>query len=225
MPENAPATVGWPGQAWRIARRNSVARFSEIRPEDAMLPNSGNRFDVSGAGVLYAASEPAACFGETLARFRPSPKVVEAVGEVDGNFMVCGGVPADWRYNRVLAPVRYLGTLPFVDVEHPQTHAYMSRELASYFHQLGYSEPIDVSDIRGRNRTLTRLIAAFVYAATDAVGEPMYAGIRYMSRLDSGWECWALFDPETVEVGAGEAIAIEDVTLQATARAFNLTIF
>ena len=194
MPENAPATVGWPGQAWRIARRNSVARFSEIRPEDAMLPNSGNRFDVSGAGVLYAASEPAACFGETLARFRPSPKVVEAVGEVDGNFMVCGGVPADWRYNRVLAPVRYLGTLPFVDVEHPQTHAYMSRELASYFHQLGYSEP-------------------------------MYAGIRCMSRLDSGWECWALFDPETVEVGAGEAIAIEDVTLQATARAFNLTIF
>ena len=119
MPENAPATVGWPGQAWRIARRNSVARFSEIRPEDALLPNSGNRFDVSGVGVLYAASEPAA----------------------------------------------------------------------------------------------------------DTVGEPMYAGIRYMSRLDSGWECWALFDPETVDVGAGEAIAIDDVTLQATARAFNLTVF
>ncbi len=196
-----------------------------IRAEDTQLSHAGNRFDVPGAGVLYAATKPAACFGETLARFRPSPKVLSAVGKTDGDFMVCGGVPADWRNSRVLASVAYGAGLPFVDVEAPETHEFFTRELAEYVEQLGYTKPIDVADVRSSNRRLTRLISAFVYSAVSPAGEPLYAGPRYTSRLDSSWECWAVFEDSSVTVENGKAIAHDDNDLGTVANRFGLKIF
>ena len=98
-------------------------------------------------------------------------------------------------------------------------------DLAEYAHQLGITEPIDVSDVRGRNRVLTRLFASVVYAAIDPFGGPRYAGLRYLSRLDTTWECWAIFEEADVIVGPGRAIEQHDADMQAVATKFKLTIF
>lgn len=62
------------GQLWRVGRRASPYRFSEITPEIDAQDNAGNRFDVLGGGVLYLSKmgnhECWAVFDGT--RFNPS---------------------------------------------------------------------------------------------------------------------------------------------------------
>ncbi|MGI8887526.1 MAG: RES domain-containing protein [Nocardioidaceae bacterium] len=57
--------------AW-VGRNSGLLNYSTISPTDAELPKAGNRFDVPGGGVLYAATTRAGCFVETLARFASS---------------------------------------------------------------------------------------------------------------------------------------------------------
>lgn len=35
--------------------------------------------------------------------------------------------------------------------------------------------------------------ARYIYEQRDATGRPLYDGIRYLSRLNTAWECWAVF--------------------------------
>ena len=53
-----PRLVDAPEILWRLERATTpLLRFSRICPADAERP-CGNRFDVPGGGVLYAATEP-----------------------------------------------------------------------------------------------------------------------------------------------------------------------
>ncbi|MUK03063.1 hypothetical protein GM708_14715 [Vibrio cholerae] len=70
----APRTVEIPDRVWRVALIPSGQRFSEIAPDDALLPDAGNRFDVPGGGVLYCATSPRGSYLETLAGKRVSPR-------------------------------------------------------------------------------------------------------------------------------------------------------
>jgi hypothetical protein len=54
-------------------------------------------------------------------------------------------------------------------------------------------------------------------------GEPLFAGIRYASRVD-GKECWAIFDRTPVEVEGVRVIYQTDAALERVARRRNLTI-
>lgn len=194
-----------------------------IDPADVSLPNAGNRFDVPGGGVLYCATAAVGCYAETLARFRPSAAVRVAVQDEDPGFMVCGGVPADWRARRLKVILGAVSPLGFLDVEHPDTHEYLTTVLARQIAALSVPV-IDVSVIRGPNRLVTRAVAAWAYSATDNEGNPQYGGIRYLSRLGRH-ECWAIFDGTTVRQIARHTITRTDKDLLSVAEPWALNVF
>ncbi|WP_415079137.1 RES domain-containing protein [Microbacterium sp.] len=91
-----PRLVEAPRELWRVGRRPEPLNFSRISPTDAQNRAGGNRFDVPGGGVLYAATHPDGAFAETLARFRPTAAIRALPREADEHFMEVGAVPADW---------------------------------------------------------------------------------------------------------------------------------
>lgn len=221
---SGPAIVtAIPPELYRIARRDSVLTHSRISPADAGLPHAGNRFDVAGGGLLYLGSTAEGCFAETLARFRPTAAMRAIVADEDSGFVVCGGVPQDWRAQRLLAAVEAIDPLPFVDVEDPATHEYLTAVMAPQLETLGVTQ-LDVASLRGTNRLLTRAISTWAYAATDDDGNPRYSGLRYKSRLGDH-ECWAVFDGTLLEVRAPQTIELANPDLQNVARLFGLRIF
>ena len=144
--------------AFRIARRDSPLALSRISVADAEMPFSGNRYDVSGGGVLYCATNLEGCYAETLARYRPSPRIIAALGLHTDGYMNVGSVPADWRLRRVKTRVICQEPLPFVDVEDPCTLATLGELLAKDLAALDIQQPLDVSLMRGRNRLVPRLV-------------------------------------------------------------------
>ena len=197
--------------------------FSWINPEDAALPRAGNRFDVPGGGVLYCATHLVGCCAETLARFRPTPKMMSLLARADPHFMAVGGVPADWRRQRCRLQVGAAAALPFLDVEAVETREHLQRELAEDLVRYGV-EDLDVSVIRGSNRLVTRLVARWAYEQTDQAGLPLYSGIRYTSRLDDH-ECWGIFDGTGVTGMSRSAVELGDPALAEVQESFRLRVF
>jgi hypothetical protein len=222
----APHVVDAPPTVFRVARRDGVLSCSRIDPADALLPDAGNRFDVPGGGVLYAATRLDACYAETLARFRPSPRIREVVkGEKDG-FMVTGGIPQDWRLQRVRAVLGIEEALPFLDVEDPRTHGFLSEELSPMLVALGYGgQELDFSDLCNHDRRISRAIAEYAYTAHDDDGSPTYSGIRYMSRIDPRWECWAIFEGTKVLEIERTKIELHDPDFEAIVDMWGLRAF
>ena len=217
-----PATVPANSTYFRVARSDQPLAFSSIGPTDAQLSLAGNRFDVVGGGVLYLGTTARGCYAETLARFRPSAKVRAAVGDEPG-FLMCGGIPADWRARRLEVQVDLPDALLFVDVEAPQTHTYLTAAMAPVLAGLGV-DALDVGLVRGRNRLITRAIAAWAYSAADRDGAPLYSGLRYLSRLGEE-ECWAVFDGTAVEERARSPIQRNNPDLDLVSQSFGLTVF
>lgn len=142
--------------------------------------------------------------------------------------MGVGQVPADWRHQRVLlrAEVETSQARPnlmFLDVEARNTRQHLRKALARI---LAYYdvEDLDVPTVRGADRRITRWIAKWAYEAWDERGDRIFAGIRYLSRLDSEWECWAVFDEVTVVELERETIARQHEDLRSVARSFDLTV-
>lgn len=207
---------------WRVARSDDSLRMSEISAWDAAIPRAGNRFDTPDGGVLYCATTAVGCYAETLARFRPSAAVGLAAQEDDPEFVICGGVPADWRHRRVRVSVALVEPLPFLDVEAPQTHEFLTTELADRLTPLGVTV-LDVAQVRGPNRLITRAIATWAFGVLNDDGF-RYAGIRYMSRLGDH-ECWAVFQGNEVQERSRATITTSDPDLTAVADQFGLRIF
>ena len=219
---DSPATVLADGTYFRVARSDQPLSMSWIQPADAALLSAGNRFDVLGGGVLYLGTTAAGCYAETTARFRPAARVRAAVGDEPG-FVMCGGVPADWRARRLEVEVDIPDGLPFVDVESPETHAYLNAVMAPQLAGLDI-DALDVGIVRGRNRLITRAIASWAYLAIDSDGDPLYSGLRYMSRLGDQ-ECWAVFDGTEVIERSRSPIERSNPALLAVAVNFGLTVF
>lgn len=197
-------------------------QFSQIDPISASVPNAGNRFDVPGGAVLYAATEPEGAYAETVARYRPSATMRLLNMDGDSHLMNVGSVPTEWRLNRVLAQLSVNGPLPFLDVEATTTHSWLSEMMASHLAASRIGN-LDVSHIRGPDRLLTRAIAYLAYVTLDPSGEPAFSGIRYMSRLGDH-ECWAIFDGTEVRMKTGIAVGKHDDALLRVARDFGLTV-
>lgn len=214
------------GLLHRIGRATDPMYFATISASDSALRNAGNRFDVPGGGVMYCATELETCYAETLARFRPTPKIREFVGAQDGvdpNFMVVGGVPADWRNRRLKVRVEVEEALPFLDVEDPDTVEYLNVVLAKELSDFDISN-LDVGLLRGPDRRITRLVSSWAYAAQDENGSWQFSGIRYASRIDNR-ECWAIFAGTVVREAGRDTISRTDRALQGVADRFGLTVF
>lgn len=211
-----------PTSVWRIGRRLEPLAYSRISQLDAAQPNAGNRFDVPGGTVLYAATLPEACFVETLAKFRPAPGLAGPL-HADAGYMPAGSLPAAWRDSRVLVEISFTATLPFVDIDDTETLLDLDQELAPALRAAGVQQ-LDRGVVYSANRVLTRMLSSWVYAQTDVDGHPLYGGLRYESRLGQQWECWAIFDGTSTHVTKQSAINRDNVELNRVAGAFGLTV-
>jgi RES domain-containing protein len=219
-----------PAGLWRVGRGD--APLLPSRPTAGeFTATGGNRFDaVNGDfGVLYFASTLDGCFGETLARFRPAPDLRALLKEEwreNAGFMEVGAVAADWRHRRtaVRVAVADVPPLPFLNLDSVETLQVLRERLAGNLAVLGVSD-LDVAAVRGGDRRVTRLIAAWAHQATDvATGEPCFSGIRYASRLSSEWVCWAVFDRVRLEPLEYLTITPEMESLQRVAKTFDLRV-
>ncbi len=226
MPDQ-PATVEAPrGGLWRVGRGADPLAVRLPRRRTLLSSMSGNRFDSANSsfGVLYFGTSLTVCFGETLARFRPSPSVLAEVSEdwQKEGFMLVGAVPAEWRQRRTAVRVLVPEDAVLLDIESVHTHQFLRTELALGLSELGYND-LDVGLIRGHDRRITRLIAGWAYSAHDN-GVPIYSGIRYLSRVCSDWECWALFDDVDIEAVETLPIQLEMRELREVADTFELIV-
>ena len=88
----------------------------------------------------------------------------------------------------------------------------------------GYQD-LDVPVVRGHDRRVTRYISQWTYEQRDEQYRPLYSGIRYLSRLNTDWECWAVFDHVAVEELTRRAILRSDESLARIAKLYQLVVF
>ena len=57
--------------------------------------------------------------------------------------------------------------------------------------------------------------------------KPLYAGIRYESRIRTGWDCWELFDDEELGIEVVETLPVtpDMAELASVATLFGLQVF
>jgi hypothetical protein len=157
----------------------------------------GGRFDDPGAQwgipeserfrMLYFATERATAIGESVALFRPSPGTIAAGGPRRGL------VPREWREGHELYAVPLHDGLRFADVHTPAAVELLRPALAPRAAELGVGD-IDVGTLLGPERQLTQRAARHVYERFDRRGRPLFHGVRFLSRHNPDWECWAVFD-------------------------------
>lgn len=229
MAAKRPTEVRPPPEGiWRVARGpDPYALRPPLSPAELNEPHAGNRFDspIAAYNVLYFATDLRGCFGETLVRMRPDPRMVALVTDEwrESGFMDPAAVPADWRTRRLAVRTRVSRPNLFLDVESCETHRVLERELAQLLVVLGTAE-IDVASVRGPDRRLTRWISQWTWSQTTPSGRPRYAGIRYLSRINSDWECWAVFDRARLQEVHRESIFRTDASLLAVANHFDLIV-
>lgn len=218
------------GGIWRIGRGADPLEVRHPDPRTLGSSRTGNRFDSStnDYGVLYFASNLNGCFGETLARLRPGTHLIATIADEwrDMHFMDVGAVPADWRNRRTAISVRVMDPdAVFLDVEALRTHQHLRKELALGLAALGYDD-LDVAILRGADRRVTRLVSEWAWRATKSEDDPtpVYAGIRYLSRLSNKWECWAVFDDVALDVTEKRPITLDMPELTAVAKEYGLTV-
>jgi hypothetical protein len=143
--------------------------------------------------------------------------------------MQIGEVPADWRNQRIavqasFVPSEVLPEIRFLDIEALKTRHQLEKELAPLLAYYGYSE-LDVPTVRGGDRRITRWIGKWAFELRNDDGSPMFAGIRYLSRLNTEWECWAVFHDVEIQERSRQPIERGNPSLAAIAREFELTVF
>jgi hypothetical protein len=187
-----------------------------ISEEDHPLYGTfGNRFDdPSGRWgeptdrryqVIYLCTQPDGAFGETIARFRPSLKLIAQLSKTDDfnsiDPTLRGGViPATWPLDRRLGVTTLNPSLRFADLEASETIHTLRRspEIAAAAAALGIAD-IDYGEVNGLSRPFTQLVARYIYRLTDEDGIPIFNGLRYGSRLNlNGWDCWAVYQDRMI---------------------------
>lgn len=235
MPELA--AVGPPNEGvWRVGRDPDPVSASKS-PESSRLakPNTGNRFDspTGSYGVRYFSTSLEGCFGEVLARFRADPKLARVIGDEwrDLGFMNVGDVPADWRQRRTAVNVRFPAEgqnerfphgVQFLDIESIETREALREDFAPLLAFYGHAD-LDVALVRSKDRRMTRYISQWAYEAVNEDDCPLYAGIRYLSRLNNDWECWAVFDNVGFEVTSRRPILPDDAAFKKICALYSLT--
>jgi hypothetical protein len=184
-----------------------VSRDLEVFGEPAWEWTGDNRFDDPDHRegnpepglfrVVYCASSRVGAFGETIARFRKSIRLLSHLREIEDDepldWELTGGLlPEEWRLNRRIGASRLDESLHFADLEDPHAATLLRREMSPLLTELGLDD-FDFSDLMGRDRRITQNAAMCVYEATDEANAPVFDGIRYVSRLNPGWELWAVF--------------------------------
>ena len=200
---------------WRYAQPDGTfgGRFDDPRGRRG-VPSSGRY------RVLYLASHPSAAFAETVARFRPSLETTAQIGGHTGR----GIISREWRAARRIGATVVFSELPCVDLEHADTLQALRPVLAPVAARLGV-EDIDLGAMAGPQREVTQEAAWHIYQQRDVTGRPLFAGLRYVSRLNAHWECWAIFADRLRQRRLKvELISADDPHLYEAARLLNLAV-
>jgi hypothetical protein len=171
-------------------------------------------------------------YGETLARFRPDTALAALLADewAGRGWMNLGDVPAAWRQRRIAVNVRFVPAgrfghgVKFLNVEALETRELQKVELGELLAYWGHHD-LDVATVRGGDRRVTRLIGQWAYDQADEAGLPLYAGVRYLCRLSSDWECWAVFEDVELQEVSRQSVLATDVALQRVARKYGLTVY
>lgn len=229
MPEPQLREVRPEGLLKRIGYVGSPLKPSFTDAPDLESPKRGNRWNSQRGnfGVVYFGSTWVCCFGEVLQALRPTTPMIQIVKEewADLGFMMCGKVEAAWRHRRTMVSVSINDPRPFVDIEHPDTHEVLTKRMAGVLAALDVDR-LDVAVVRGADRRVTRSVSQWLHDQEDALGNRLYAGVRYLSKIDTDWECWAVFDDtEWKEAGARRPIAPDDPDLIRIRDRYYLSVY
>lgn len=223
-----------PDWEWATTDGTFGNRFDDPSAEEGNLPDQRFR-------AIYCATQRAATFGETVARFRVSLPLLSALQEIDDHEPIGeslrgavdpdepghGLLPADWRMRRRIGHTVLDPSLRFVDLSDVGTMQHLRTGLAPLADRLGIID-VDLSSVTSQQRRFTQGIARYIYDQVDEIGHPRFAGIRYPSRLNPEWECWAIFDDRIRHLPGWPNIPSsffpDDPDLQEVARLFGLTI-
>ena len=199
----------------------------------------GGRFDDPAAryGIpeaqrfraLYCASNREAAFAEVLAHFRPSLALLARLTEIEdhessGAISQRVTIPADWRSARRVGATLLDPSLRFVDLADPENVQLLRRALAPL--ALQFNQPdVDLSVLTGPQRMVTQHAARLIYRQVDGTGRPLFAGMRYISRHNAVWDCWAVFEQRLIHTpGVPESILPDDPGLAVIAQLFNFAV-
>lgn len=143
--------------------------------------------------VLYVASESAGAYGETLAFLRPRLAMLARIGAGPPGARIGRPIiPRTWRLGRRVGSTVLHSSLRVVDLAAPETVQALRMPLAGLAVSIGLRD-VDHGTLAGPNRRLTQEVARHIYELRDAADQPLYAGMRYLSRLNPSWECWVIF--------------------------------
>lgn len=203
---------------WRFARPDGTfgGRYDDPRGRRGVPPRDRYR-------VLYFASHPSGAYGESVAQFRSSVKILDRFA---GRTPFGGPpfIPHDWRVGRRLGAAILFVTLPLADLDDAETVQALRPALAPLAVRQRLPA-IDLSAVIGPQRELTQEAAFHIYSQRDAEGQPRYAGIHGVSRLKHEWECWAVFaDRARHRPLRIDPIAADDPHLYDAARILGLAI-
>lgn len=161
--------------------------------------------------VVYCASQLVGAFGETIQDFVPgkdeAAKLFRDKPPLDPN-LLRNKLTKDWAHNRWIGATILDPTLRFLDIIAPQSRNALAIQdeihphLRSLADALGIKDDdpkkdrLDISAITGYSplhRNLTKHIALYAHSLTDNEGNPVFAGVRYVSHANTAWECWTVF--------------------------------
>ncbi len=209
-------TITPPEPIYRIGRRPDAWQppdWSQASPDGTF----GHRFDdpKSFYRVLYASSQPVACFVETLACYRSDPALLDELNAIDGDndFSPAGQVPPDWTESRVLGSAIARGDA-YAEVTGAEWITFLRRKLLAECLRLGIGD-FDARVVKAPQRRITQLASRMVF-------ESGYKGICYRSRYGDQFENWALFEPFLLKDAQSSAIAKDHPALSEAARILGL---
>lgn len=217
---DAFAPTDW---AWAKEDGTFTNRFDDPRKAEGV--SESDRFR-----VIYCATRRAGAYGETLSRYRKSVRLLAKLQQVDDDApldpeLEGGVVPREVRLERPLGITRLDESLRFADFANGHTLTILREELAGWLQRLGLKD-FDLSNVTSpEQRRLTQEAALYVYQLAEH-GYTSFAGIRYISRLHSDWELWAIFHDRMVHapVDVASVIRKDDPELLEAAEILDLEI-
>jgi hypothetical protein len=183
MPSSPSAAP--PDILYRIGKDNPLA----FPPWDRV---GDGRFDDPARAryrLLYA-GERRACFFESLARFRPPPRLLLNRESLPPEIVESiGRIPPRWLRERQIASFLLVDMDPpstWLDLRRPESHQLLRYELAALLVGLDVQD-FDISIATSSERRLTQPIGNWAF-------EQGYQGIIYCTRFDPRLACYAIVE-------------------------------
>ena len=179
--------------------------------------------------TIYCSTERAGAFGESLAHRRVPLATLARIAAIQddgplGAVLRPEVITADWRQQRHVGAIALAPRLRFVNVGDAETIEHLRRALAPVTVASGLAD-FDLSAVAGPHRLLTQRVARYIYEQGDDQGAARYAGIRYLSRLNPLWECWAVYSDRLSGVQSVPGpINPNDPALRTVAALFQLVV-